>query len=248
MPGLSELRLGDIEGVPALAGAVAMALHVAMLESGEDLLLFHTWDPPALSLGRFQTAAGVRRDRLTADGMDLVRRPTGGGAILHAGDLTYAVTLASTGKTLDDYARVAAALRAGLARLGVAAQQQHRAGPPRRDTLCFASASGSDLRVGAAKVCGSAQVRRHGRVLQHGSLPLDARPFGAGRYLDGPPVTGHVLRADAPAVAAALRAGFHQALGPVEPATAGVEAGVRARLDAVLQRGPTLKPHSRVGP
>jgi len=211
---LAELRLAPRDEVRALPGQVAMAVHAAMLDSGADLLFFHTWFPAALSLGRFQDAATVDAGRAAADGIDVVRRPTGGGAILHNGDLTYAVTLASTGRTRDDYDRIAAALSAGLATLGVDARPVRAA--PTRAAVCFAAPSGSDLRGPVGKICGSAQVRRRGRFLQHGSIPLNARPFAVGRYITGAgEISGQAVPAPPAQVAAALRTGFERSFGPL---------------------------------
>lgn len=211
---LAELQLAPCDEVRALQGHAAMALHVAMLDSGADLLLFHTWSPAALSLGRFQDVATVDAARAAADGIDLVRRPTGGGAILHDGDLTYAISLASTGRTRDDYDRIAVALTGGLATLGVDARPVRA--PATRAAVCFAAPSGSDLRGPAGKICGSAQVRRRGRFVQHGSIPLDSRPFRVGRYVPGAgEISGQAVAAPAAHVAAALRAGFETSFGPL---------------------------------
>ena len=110
-------------------------------------------------------------------GVEVVRRPTGGRALLHGGDLTYAVALpAGPAANVDaTYAYLAGGLRAGLARLGVTAEIARHEGPA--GAVCMATQQGADLRVGDRKVCGSAQVQRGAGVLQHGSILLDRLAF-----------------------------------------------------------------------
>ena len=100
------------------------------------------------------------------------RRATGGGCVLHDGDVTYSVVAPEAGQSvLEAYRWVAGGLMAGLRLLGVEASvAEHPAIGRRLD--CFAVATGADLEVEGRKVCGSAQVRRLGWFLQHGSLPI----------------------------------------------------------------------------
>ena len=142
-------------------------------------LRLYRWRRPALSLGRFQDEADVDAGACARLGVDVVRRPTGGRALLHGGDLTYAVvTTRPPGHPagVDEvYAWLASALIAGLARLGIDAAVARNDGPP--GPVCFAGQQGADLRVGDRKVCGSAQLHRDGAVLQHGSILLTRLPF-----------------------------------------------------------------------
>lgn len=160
-----------------------MTADVAMLRAVADgapsALRLYQWNPPALSLGRFQPAADVDDEACRRAGVEVVRRPTGGRALLHGGDLTYAVAMprpaGAAGSVDAVYCRLAAALVAGLAQLGVdasVARHDGRATGP----VCFTSMEGADLRVGERKLCGSAQVRRGGAVLQHGSVLLRRLP------------------------------------------------------------------------
>src|SRR5262249_44943279 len=137
----------------------------------------------------FQPDDDVDHARCARLGVDVVRRPTGGKAILHGSDLTYAVAMPRPGGAAGSvdaiYCTVAGALIAGLARLGVLAAIARGDARAANGPACFASMQGADLRVGDRKLCGSAQVRRrgsvparpHGAVLQHGSLLLDRLPF-----------------------------------------------------------------------
>jgi lipoate-protein ligase A len=160
-----------------------MAADVAMLDAVADgappVLRLYRWNPPALSLGHFQPAADVDDEACARAGVATVRRPTGGRALLHGGDLTYAVAMprpaGAAGRVDAVYCLLAAALIAGLGRLGVdaaVARHDERASGP----VCFTSMQGADLRVGERKLCGSAQVRRGGAVLQHGSVLLRRLP------------------------------------------------------------------------
>lgn len=196
----------------------------------DPVLRLYTWAGPALSLGRFQPDSDVDRDACRERGVEVVRRPTGGRALLHGGDLTYAVAMprpaGEAGHVDALYRTIAGALIAGLAELGVTAtigSDRGAAGP-----ACFATAQGADLRVGDRKVCGSAQVQRGAVVLQHGSVLLDRLPFDELDLLTGPepdPARAHrdlrarsvTLRelgvaATREAVAAALAAGFASTL------------------------------------
>ena len=209
-----------------------MAADLACLDEvaagAEPRLRLYGWCPPALSLGRFQPDADVDVDACRARGVEVVRRPTGGRALLHGADLTYAVALrrpaGAAGHVDALYRTIASGLVAGLGRLGVEAhvgEDRRAAGP-----ACFAAAQGADLRVGDRKLCGSAQVQRGSVVLQHGSILLDRLPFDELDLLAGTadPVTRSRLRArsvtlrevgvrtDRAVVAAAIVAGFESAL------------------------------------
>ncbi len=156
-----------LAGVPAAREAVGT-------------LRFYRWDPPAVSLGYFQPIAfyDARADELA--GLDLVRRPTGGGAILHHAELTYSLTVRSDFAPLDGhcsrlYQLAHRAVQAALEPLGVpaefhggAAEGNSQRGP----FFCFARRHPFDLVVGGAKIVGSAQRRRPGAILQHGSIIL----------------------------------------------------------------------------
>ena len=166
-----------------LDAAAQMAVDLGMLESvaagGTPALRCYRWCPPALTLGRFQPASDVDRVACARLGVDVVRRPTGGRALLHGADVTYAVALpepvGSEASVDAVYRRLAEGLIVGLATLGVVAAVARHEGPA--GAVCMATQQGADLRVGERKVCGSAQVRRHGVVLQHGSVLLDRLPF-----------------------------------------------------------------------
>jgi lipoate-protein ligase A len=141
-------------------------------------LRFYAWEPACLSLGRAQKAANVDRKALQVAGFDLVRRPTGGKAILHTDELTYSIVAPQEeprviGSIVESYRRLSAGLLRGLEYLGIkdlAADQMEQGqleGP-----VCFEIPSNYEITVGGRKLVGSAQMRALGTVLQHGTLPL----------------------------------------------------------------------------
>lgn len=182
MPGERRWRLVDDLDRPVDA-AGQMAADLALLDSVAGgcapALRLYRWRPPALTLGRFQPGTDVDHAACARWGVEVVRRPTGGRALLHGADLTYAVALPEpagpAGHVDAVYRMLAAGLVDGLARLGVAAAVARHEGPA--GAVCMATQQGADLRVGERKVCGSAQVRRDGAVLQHGSILLERLPF-----------------------------------------------------------------------
>jgi lipoate-protein ligase A len=142
-------------------------------------LRFYAWEPPCLSLGRAQEVSDVDLDALYAAGFDLVRRPTGGKAILHVDELTYSVIAPQgeprvAGGVVESYRRLSTGLLRGLERLGVAnLTANQRAGDRRLEgPVCFEVSSDYEITVGGRKLVGSAQMRSQGMVLQHGAMPL----------------------------------------------------------------------------
>ncbi|HEX6311829.1 MAG TPA: biotin/lipoate A/B protein ligase family protein [Acidimicrobiia bacterium] len=188
-----------------LDAAEQMAADVALLDEvaagALPALRLYRWSPPALSLGRFQPDDDVDSVACRHYGVEVVRRPTGGRALLHGADLTYAVAmpLTAVGPARDSvdarYRLVAGALVAGLAELGVDAAVARTGGAP--GPVCFAGQQGADLRVGERKLCGSAQLCRDGAVLQHGAILLDRLEFDETDVLRGtdPGVARERLRA-----------------------------------------------------
>ena len=185
-------------------GAWNMAVDEAILEAYSGAaqaqaptLRLYGWNPATVSLGRSQRADGAHDARVLADeGIGLVRRPTGGVAVLHEFERTYAVIGALgappfTGGAIATYRTIADALRRGLARLGVAATpiepRRHETRPA--GAACFERLGAWELAASGRKLVGSAQARRRGAFLQHGSIPWRADPLRLARIL-GTPVDG----------------------------------------------------------
>ena len=172
-----------IEDAPR-SGSANMAVDHAIAEAcaaGESLptLRFYRWQPPAISLGRHQPLAEIDLEAAAAHGYDIVRRTTGGRAILHVDELTYSVAAPKSeprveGGVMDAYLRLSNALVTGLHLLGVPADKAGGDTKVSKDVsaACFEVPSAYEITVGGRKLMGSAQSRRAGYVLQHGSLPL----------------------------------------------------------------------------
>ena len=145
---------------------------------GDALLRLYTWKRPAISLGFHQKSEDIDREKCAADGIEVVRRPTGGRAILHWGEITYCFIYPAandSGKPMlkDVYARVHRGLAAALQRFGAAvgfASADRK--PQPHNPLCFATSAGTELELNGKKVVGSAQRLLEGSILQHGSILL----------------------------------------------------------------------------
>ena len=173
---------------PPAAGAWNMAVDEVLLDgsaagSAPPTLRFYQWAPPCLSLGYFQAfdvvdVAGCRRL-----GVDVVRRPTGGRAILHDRELTYSVALplrllGDDGAVLPSYHRLSLGLERGLKRLGapvVLAPESAAQTGPDHGPVCFDRPSAHEILLDGRKLVGSAQVRRATAILQHGSILIEPR-------------------------------------------------------------------------
>lgn len=158
-----------------------MAVDHALLEQvqrhGAAVLRLYTWQPACLSFGRNQPARATYDEaQVAAHGVDVVRRPTGGMAVLHDRELTYAVIAPFTafGGPRAAYLTIHRALVAGLLHLGVPAAL---AEGPRRSAFgaahpCFAEPAAGEVMVGGRKLIGSAQRCEQRVLLQHGSILL----------------------------------------------------------------------------
>lgn len=165
-------------------GATNMAVDEAILRAvaagqAPPTLRFYAWEPACLSLGRAEPLADVDLRALEAVACDLVRRPTGGKAILHVDELTYSVVVLEAeprvaGGIVEGYRRLSAGLVRGLERLGVAdiIADRRVEGRGVAGSVCFAVPSDYEITVGGRKLVGSAQMRAQSAVLQHGALPL----------------------------------------------------------------------------
>lgn len=179
----------------------------------------YRWDRRTLTVGAHMTVDRDTVSRCEQEGICLVRRPTGGGAVLHSDDVTYSVVAPTLpGGVLRSYRWVAKALISGLNTLGIQAQVvDHGA---RADALaCFSKPTGADLQADGKKICGSAQLRRDGWFLQHGSIPLtDSRPqthrlLGILSEENGATSVSSFKRATWPEVAEAVLQGFRDVWG-----------------------------------
>jgi lipoate-protein ligase A len=255
-----RLLVGD-----AADGAWNMALDEALLAwhaarpEAPPTVRVYGWAPGALSLGRFQDAgSSCDRHFLRSAGLDLVRRPTGGAAVLHEHERTYAVagTLgrsAFPGGVIDTYRTIAHALVAAYRALGVeVGDAAPDARAPSAAAACFDAPSAHELVWRGRKLAGSAQARRGRAFLQHGSLPLVldpdrlaaavGRPVDTARFADLRTAAARVV--SGAELDSALVAALARTLGeaePAEPERATVELATRLRAEKYLDLGWTLR-------
>ncbi|MCL5037870.1 MAG: lipoate--protein ligase family protein [Chloroflexi bacterium] len=144
-------------------------------------LRLYSWEPPGVSLGYFQPYSDADAASCKKMGVDIVRRPTGGRAILHDQELTYSVIMkipdGEDGILLNTFKYINKGLLSGLSRLGVDAELVPRSSgvSPRKAAgvaACFSSPSAYEVQAGGRKLLGSAQFRKDGVLMQHGSLPI----------------------------------------------------------------------------
>jgi lipoate-protein ligase A len=176
------LDTGPADGFTNMAVDEAL-LEVFVAEGAPTTVRFYSWSPPALSLGYAQS---IEREidlrQCTSLGIDVVRRPTGGRAVLHDHEVTYSLVISAndprvTAGILAAYLMISQALIRGLSYLGITAELLPlRRGVPlpsdKASPVCFATPSSYEVAVGGRKIIGSAQRRAHDVIMQHGSIPL----------------------------------------------------------------------------
>jgi lipoate-protein ligase A len=154
--------------------------HDVRAKCSPPTLRLYMWDSPSVSIGRFQKHSDINRSYCRGRGYPLVRRPTGGRAILHNSELTYSFSsrfdsLAFKGTLFEDYSMISKALLLGLQQIGIRAE----AGYSRhnnshgRNPACFKSVSFGEVTIENRKVIGSAQKRYTDGFLQQGSILID---------------------------------------------------------------------------
>ncbi|MFS8491783.1 MULTISPECIES: biotin/lipoate A/B protein ligase family protein [Limnochorda] len=261
MEGLRVRLLPPMTGSPAWNMAVDEALLRTVGQGrARPTLRFYRWQPPALSVGRFQSLGGqVRLEILQAEGIGLVRRPTGGRAVLHGDEVTYAVILPEAvglpRSVTAAYRILSRGLAEGLRLLGITPEFLQPTAKPASSgagasSLCFEAPSWYELAAQGKKLVGSAQLRRFGGLLQHGSLPLRIDRAQVARLVAGThqgvlqaaTSLEEVLGRPVPFEegAAALQEGFARALGwRLEPGNlTGEEAQLARRLEVAKYATP----------
>ncbi|MBX9948305.1 MAG: lipoate--protein ligase family protein [Candidatus Obscuribacterales bacterium] len=170
-------RLIDYESFDA---ATNMAVDEAILEAHiagavPPTLRFYGWAPPAVSIGYGQKLPPKAQEKIVERGFDVVRRPTGGRAVLHLDELTY--SFVGSGKNLgssviESYKKICQALILGFKNLGVDVEIGKGQTASNQMHDCFTATTTADLHYKGKKIVGSAQLRRHDALLQHGSILL----------------------------------------------------------------------------
>jgi len=199
---MAQWRLLD---TGARDGAWNMACDIALMararRTGESVFRVYAWARPTLSFGRHEAARRhYDASAIATAGVDLVRRPTGGRALLHHHEVTYSITAPVVGdeSLTGSVRRFNQLLLDALRALGVDAREAGASRALRPEgAACFAVPSAGELTLDGRKLVGSAQVRQDGALLQHGSILLDddqgrIAGFAAGPYL--PPAPAASLR------------------------------------------------------
>ncbi|HVF11102.1 MAG TPA: lipoate--protein ligase family protein [Abditibacteriaceae bacterium] len=172
----------------AASGAWNMAVDEALLvchaaDAAPPTVRFYDWQPACVSVGRLQKLSdesGLNGAAIRERGFDIVRRPTGGRAVLHQHEITYSILIrmdflpAGCRSVIGSYRWLSEGFAAGLRALGIDATLA----PSSVDAApgianCFSSAAQCDFLVAERKLIGAAQLRRNGAILQHGSLLLE---------------------------------------------------------------------------
>ncbi len=209
---------------------------LARAQAGErtPILRLYTWAPPAVSLGRFQKMAdAVNVDACRKHGFDIVRRITGGRAVLHRDELTYSIVSRIDNPLFPPnvhgtYKVIAGGLLTGLRNLGIPAEMvsrgsrlSHLVNKHAKDPACFSSPSWYEIVVNGKKIVGSAQRRLSGAFLQHGSILISYDPALEAEVIPGSGATCGVTSItqelgtpiSLPEIKKAVFAGFSAALG-----------------------------------
>jgi lipoate-protein ligase A len=204
----------------------------------------YSWSRPTLSFGRHQPATGLYDiEKIRSANVDVVRRPTGGRAIMHDHEVTYSVTvpLMDAAPLRETYSRINRILLDGLGRLGVgvelASPREQAPAPSMRP--CFEAPGEGELVARGRKLVGSAQWRDEGAVLQHGSILVEddqsslssfaAAGAGVGNDSIARPATLHALLGRSPEVAEVASAMFESVRSlEDEEATEMAEEEIRA--------------------
>lgn len=208
-------------------------------------LRLYAWSPPCLSLGRNQPVSEVNAETLEQAGYDLVRRPSGGRAILHIDELTYAVVLPlrdprARGGVLGSCHRLSQGLLAALRLLGAEAAAQQNSARPATVPVCFEHPGAYEIVWGERKLVGSAQVRGRGALLQHGALPLCGDIARICRFLAAP-ASAERVRARATTLSEVLGRSVSW-----EESAAAIVQGFESALDLSLLPSPLTDEEQRL--
>lgn len=156
--------------------AMNMAIDEALLSSKKPVLRFYGWKPAGLSIGYFQSTQSFNLDNLKKNNIELVRRLTGGNAVLHDKELTYSFIIDESEmpkSVVDSYKVISKGLLQGLLNLGLKAVMNEEVDKGEKSAVCFNDPSWYEIIVNGKKLVGSAQKRVDGKVLQHGAVLID---------------------------------------------------------------------------
>ncbi len=157
--------------------AMNMAIDEALLDSKMHVLRFYQWQPPGLSVGFFQNVKDeINLEQCKKSGVDIVRRLTGGKAVLHENELTYSIIMDENllpKSIVESYKIISQGILIALERLGLKAGMKEFLDEKPTSAICFNEPSYYEIIVNGKKIVGSAQTRKKGKVLQHGAVLID---------------------------------------------------------------------------
>ena len=152
---------------------INMAIDEVLLSSRVPVLRFYQWEPSAVSIGRYQDLNDIDLEYCTENSIDVVRRITGGKAVLHEKELTYAFVIDKEmmpRSIIESYKIISSAIIQGLRALGLNPEMNNSKIKNKDNPVCFQEPSFNELTINRKKFVGSAQLRVKGRLLQHGSI------------------------------------------------------------------------------
>ena len=155
------------------SGPMNMAIDEALLTSKAPVLRFYRWKPACLSIGYFQSIKNINFKNLKKYKGDIVRRPTGGNAVLHDKELTYSVIIDEKKmpkSVIESYKIISKGLMQGLKNLGLDPKMNEDVKKEDKSAICFNDPSWYEIVVNGKKIIGSAQKRINGKLLQHGAV------------------------------------------------------------------------------
>ncbi len=181
-------------------GEINMQFDIALAKSLTDeeaMLRLYRWKPYCISLGANQSINDINEKKTFADGYDIVKRPTGGRAILHADELTYSVIYPASGKLTPRqlYSEINKSIKKGLSffnsdlsDIDLENEQPHFPSfyQEEKSTLCFTAAAKNELNFNKKKLVGSAQRKMNNSLLQHGSILCGRKHLEIVNYLNLP--------------------------------------------------------------
>jgi len=150
-----------------------MAIDEVLLTSRVPVLRFYQWEPCAVSIGRYQELDDIDLEYCAENSIDVVRRITGGKAVLHEKELTYSFIIDKDEmpqSIIESYKVISSAIIQGLRVLGLKPEMNRSKVENRDNPVCFQEPSFNELTINRKKFVGSAQVRRKEKLLQHGSI------------------------------------------------------------------------------
>ena len=182
------------------SGEINMQFDIALAKSlldNEAVLRLYRWKPFCISLGANQSINDIDEKKATADGYNIVKRPTGGRAILHAEELTYSVVYPASGELTPRqlYSEINKAIKKGLSffnsdlsEIELENEQPHFPSfyKEEKSTLCFTAAAKNELNFNMKKLVGSAQRKMNRSLLQHGSILCGRKHLEIINYLNLP--------------------------------------------------------------